>query len=276
MRRHEEPARADFAHNLTRRVHVAPGLDLDDLWERFEVFEALHHDIAICNPMSDEHVDDMFDVLDLHDKARVLDVACGSGEVLIRAAERADIAGTGVDLSPWMIQAAARRSEQRVPRAAIEWVLADASAHVPQHLHDVVFCIGAEWVWHDFAGTARALAGLVKPDGLAVIGSGRLHSHADQRTVRSTHGFVESIADQRRTLEQLGFRPVHRIDPTDADWDRYLARTARSASRWAIAHPGERSGRWIEAQREWMDARERDRGIIGWSLWIARCGATMA
>ena len=90
--------------------------------------------------------------------------------------------------------------------------------------------------------------------------------------MRRERGVVETIDDQQRTLARLGLTPVHRVDPGDAGWDAYLARTAAAAHAWAMAHPGPTSDRWIEEQHDWQQARERDRDVIGWSVWIARSG----
>ena len=77
-------------------------------------------------------------------------------------------------------------------------------------------------------------------------------------------------------LATHGLVPVHRVDPDDAGWDAYLARTAQAAADWAVAYPGPRADRWIEEQADWQAARERDRDVIGWSLWIARASTIVS
>lgn len=255
---------------LPSAVHILPGTDVHGAWDRFEVFEALHHSVPICNPMTSAQLDEVIDATGVSDSSRVYDAACGYGELLIRAAGRARIVGTGVDLSPWMIATAAERAAVRVPDAAMRWVLGDAAAFDPGPHPDIAVCIGAEWVWHDFSGTARALARLLRPGGVAAIGAARLHHDADPQGVRRQYGRIDTVDDMREILGDNGLEPLHRVDPDDAGWDDYLARTAAAASSWAARHPGARAQRWLDEQDDWQAARERDRGIIGWSVWIAR------
>jgi SAM-dependent methyltransferase len=226
--------------------------------------------MQICNPLTSAELDEVLDSTELVDDAAVLDVGCGYGEVLFRAAERARIQGTGVDLSPWMIAAAASHQQSRAPTARLRWVLGEASDFVSDIQPDVSVCIGAEWVWHDFRGTARALAEHLGPEGVAVLGAARLHTAADSDLVRRERGVVETLDDQRDVLRDFGFEPIHRVDADDAGWDSYLSRTADAARSWADLYPGPASDQWVHDQADWSAARENDREVIGWSVWIAR------
>lgn len=251
-------------------IDVQSGLDLDDLWDRFEIFEALHHSVDICNPMTACDVASMVVGLSPAAGQQVLDIACGNGATLFALAGHAAISGVGVDLSPWMLRAAVDRHERTAADADLHWVLADARRYGEGQQFDIVTCLGAEWVWHDFNGTARAVAARTRPGGRAAIGAGRLHHRASQETVARERGRVETIAEQREMLRRHGFEVTGRIDPTDADWDGYLQGTADAAQIWAQRYPGARSERWMAEQQEWQAAREADRGIIGWSTWLLR------
>ena|GEM_PF-832459 len=257
-------------------VEIRPGTDVEDVWQRFEIFEALHHSMQICNPMTCAQLDEVVEATEPDAGHHVVDMACGYGEVLFRMAAQREINGTGVDLSPWMIASAAAQTPVRAPNGTLQWVLGEARDFYPQHRADIAVCIGAEWVWHDFSGTAKALAARVAPGGAVVIGAARLHTTADADRVRSERGVVETIDDQRELLATHGLVPVHRVDPDDAGWDAYLARTAQAAAAWAVTHPGIRSEQWIEEQADWQAARERDRDVIGWSLWIARASTIVS
>lgn len=226
--------------------------------------------MQICNPLTSAELDQVVEAMQVTPGLGVVDFACGYGELLYRCAAVAEIRGTGVDLSPWMIAAAARSTDTRSGGSTLQWVLGEASDFHPDHGYDRAVCIGAEWVWHDFGGTARALAQRLRPGGVAVIGAARLHTDANAGQVRSERGAVETIDDQAALLGRHGFEPVHRVDPDDAGWDAYLERTRLAAQVWATRYPGAASDRWLEEQADWQAARERDREVIGWSVWIAR------
>jgi len=169
-----------------------------------------------------------------------------------------------------MITAAHAFSASEDSNASLSWILGDARFYEPDRTPDVAVCIGAEWVWHDFNGTVRALANRLGDGGVAVVGAARLHHSANADQVLKERGRVDTIDDMRQMLATHGLEPLLRIDPDDAGWDAYLARTATAATEWAALHPGSRSDQWLEEQADWQAARERDRDIIGWSVWAAR------
>ena len=254
---------------LDPAIQVLPGTDVEDLWDRFEVFEALHHSMQICNPMRSSHLDELIDVMALDDGDHVLDVGSGYGELLIRGAQSNEIIGTGIDLSPWMVTAACTEARSRVPDADLTWVLGEAKEFTTAIPPQVCVCIGAEWVWHGLSGTASALARRVAPGGMVVLGAARLHLGADQAKVRSEHGYVDTVDDVAVLLDHNQLDVEHRIDPSDDDWDAYLERTRQAAGEWA-QRGSSRAQEWVDEQHDWHLARERDRNIIGWSVWVAR------
>jgi len=71
---------------LDPAIRVLPGTDVQSAWDRFEVFEALHHTMQICNPMTSAQLDELINSLDLRAGMYVYDVACGYGELLRRCA----------------------------------------------------------------------------------------------------------------------------------------------------------------------------------------------
>lgn len=91
--------------------------------------------------------DDLIGVAGLQPGERVLDVACGTGVVARRAAERVGAAGSvaGLDVNPGMLAVA--RSETPSDRP-IDWYEADAeSMPLPDKAFDVVLCqMGLQFV----------------------------------------------------------------------------------------------------------------------------------
>jgi len=256
------------ARSLPPAITVLPGTNSEDAWDRFEVFEALHHSVPICNPMTSAQMDELVNSLPLSDGRVIADFGCGYGELLRRCKHRAAIIGVGIDLSPWMVSAAHNRSIA-AGHYDLQWFLGEAKDFFPKTTADVVVCLGAEWIWHDFRGTVRALRQRLPNGGTAVIGAPRLHHGADRDTIAASHGVVETVSDHAEVLRDHGFAIRHRIDPDDAGWDAYLQATEVAVKQWAQQFPGERSQQWVREQRDWHDARERDREIIGWSVWVA-------
>src|SRR3972149_1720843 len=72
-----------------------------------------HRDHILCNPLSSGTVDEILGRLDLAPGARVLEIACGKAEMLVRLVERYQISGIGVDPSPYSIRDTQARAAER-------------------------------------------------------------------------------------------------------------------------------------------------------------------
>jgi cyclopropane fatty-acyl-phospholipid synthase-like methyltransferase len=76
---------------------------------------------------------------------RVLDIACGKGEFLVRLAEIYGIAGVGVDISPHCIRDCVDKRRRRVPDSDIEFVAMGGAEYRPEvpSSFNAAPCIGA-------------------------------------------------------------------------------------------------------------------------------------
>lgn len=249
-------------------VHASVA-DVDALWDRFEVFEAIHHSQRICNPMREAELDRLLDLIEPAPERHVVDIACGSGELLIRCHERGTRQSLGIDLSPWMLRSAAHHAGTRlVEGPAPRWLLADA-ARVDLEPTDTVVCLGADWIWHGMVGTVAVLASLVEPGARVVYGGPRLHFGADPDAATEQFGRLDTAAGVERELELHGLKLVERIDPGEPGWRAYLDRGSNDVAAWRKRNPGPRAEQWVADQQEWIDAYERDREVVGWSVWVA-------
>ena len=76
-----------------------------DIWKFYDI---THREHSYCNPMSRARFDQLIDLLKLKRGARVVEIASGKGEFLVRLAEKYGVSGIGVDISPFFI---ARRTD---------------------------------------------------------------------------------------------------------------------------------------------------------------------
>ena len=95
-----------------------------DMWKYFGI---THRDHVVCNPTSSEKLDELVGLLPLQPNSRVLDIACGKAELLLRIAERYQTTGVGVDISPYEFEAARQRVKDRHLEDQIEIVHADGA-----------------------------------------------------------------------------------------------------------------------------------------------------
>ena len=81
-----------------------------DLWKYFAIGHEPH---LFCNPLSEAKVDELIALLALSDEARVLDIACGKAEFLVRTVKRWSCSAVGVDISPYFVADARAKVEVR-------------------------------------------------------------------------------------------------------------------------------------------------------------------
>lgn len=248
-----------------------------DTWKFFDV---THRDHVICNPTSVARIDELVSLLDLPSGPRVLDVASGKGEFLLRLAERyggpggAGFTGVAIDISPYVVTELRRGVGVRAPGASIETLEQDASAYEPVAASfDLACCIGASWIYGGHAGTLSALTAAVRPGGQVLVGEpfwrhdpdeGYLAEAGLRRDEFGTH--AENVAAGERT----GLVPLLALVSSGEEWDRYETLQWRATARYVASHPEdpdvpelvERVARARHAYLTW------GRDTVGWALYL--------
>jgi SAM-dependent methyltransferase len=251
-------------------IKVLPGTDVEAEWTRFAPFEAMHHLHEICNPMSHESLEELVDQLAPTDAERMIDIACGHGELLLKAAEHAGIEGVGLDLSPWTLTRSIDRTAGRSLRGSIEWWLGDGKALDKGEQWDLATCLGASWIWHGFKGTLRALATRTRPGGRIAIGDLRTRVDTDKARIDSVIGQGISMtteADQIAAMHEAGLEPLHCYVSPEEAWAGYHRLVIESAETYDGPALAVNAGAMA---REWQQEFERDSRVLEWTVWVAK------
>ncbi|MHC4470418.1 MAG: SAM-dependent methyltransferase [Planctomycetota bacterium] len=245
-----------------------------DIWLYFDVTHRHHR---YCNPVSEETVRELGVVLGLDTGTRVLDIACGMGEMLIGFAERHGSSGVGVDISPYTLPHAERRKAERVPDADIKLLEMDGKDYRPEpgEVFDVSMCVGASWIWDGFEGTLKALTGLTKPGGLIVSAEPFYRKEPppeyfeaedfERETFTTLHGNYEIAT-------RLGLATVWMRGSSEQDWDRYEMDQCAAVDRFARECPDHPDLAEIREKHE----KSRDiylrwgRDHFGFAFWVFR------
>jgi SAM-dependent methyltransferase len=251
-----------------------------DMWKFFDIIHRKH---VVCNPTNEEKLARLVDLVQLPTAARVVDIACGKGEFLIRLAEAYGMRGVGVDLSPFFIAEAERRLQTRVPQAAVTFTLMDGAEFKPDKPHSLTLasCIGASWVFGGHAKTLDALVGMAEPDGWVIVGEPFWLGEPSDEYLQSLGLPREAFGSHVENIEagqRLGLDLVHTLVSSKDDWDRYeglqwhamadYARTDRDDA--DLPELLERVAKEKSAYLRW------GRDVLGWAIYVFRCPSARA
>lgn len=244
--------------------------------DQWKFRDVSHRDHVVCNPTSEQKLDELVALLDLHPGARVLDIACGKAELLVRLAERYGISGDGVDLSPYAARDARGRAAARVPGAGLVIHEQDGRLfEVGSNEYDLAMCIGASWVFGGHAETLQALKRAVRSGGLVVAGEPFWRREPDAEYLATTGQTAASFGTHASNVAdgiELGMAFLYAVVSNEDDWDRYEGLQWRAAERYLKEHPADHDAAEIVArQREHRDLYLRwERDAIGWAMYLFR------
>src|SRR5580693_7018091 len=127
---------------------------MDDIPRQFVIRESSHR---IHNAFTSEKLATLGRALDLSPGTSMLDLACGSGEMLCTWALDHLLTGTGVDISTAFIAAAQARAVELDVADRVTFVHGNAAGYVAERPVGVASCIGATWIGDGVAGTVDLL-----------------------------------------------------------------------------------------------------------------------
>lgn len=244
-----------------------------DIWKYYGV---THVDHLICNPTSEAKLDELVGLLPLQPGARVLDIACGKAELLIRIARHHDASGVGVDISPYETEVARRRVVEHQLQDRIEIVhMGGADYDAAPGSFDLTMCIGASWVWDGYLGTIEAFKNIVKPGGLIAIGEPYKMREPSAEYMAAEPEFVPNLVTHAENVEvavNAGLRPLYAIASSQDDWDRYEGLLWRAAEGYAIENPDDPDVPYLlERTRKSRNVYLRHgRDTLNWAIYLFR------
>ena len=207
---------------------------MDDLPRSFVIRESSHR---IHNPFTSEKLATLGHALQLSPGTNMLDLACGSGEMLCTWARDHGLTGTGVDISSAFIGAARARAAELDVADRVTFIHGDAAGYSPT----------SRWAsLHASArhGSAAALPGLLTcsasslgPGGIMLIGEPYWRRDPpDQATLDGCDGIgKEDWLPLPELIESFGLLGCDVVEMLLADqdsWDRYVAAPWLSIRRW--------------------------------------------
>jgi SAM-dependent methyltransferase len=240
-----------------------------DLPRHFVIRESTHR---IHNPLTRAKLARLGEALLLRPGQQILDLACGSGEMLCTWARDHEITGLGVDLSSAFIERARARAAEFGVADRVQFEHGDAAGYVADEPVDVASCLGATWIGNGIFGTIDLLGRSLRNGGLILIGEPYwVRIPATDDLARACHA---RDCDEWLTLpELLSALLGHRLDlvqmmlSSHDDWDAYHGLQWLNLRRWLDANPGDEL--WPQLRAE-LDRAPADhlvaREHLGWGV----------
>jgi len=245
--------------------------------DTLKYFDITHREHVVCNPTSEEKLTRLVALLRLQAGARVVDIACGKGEFLVRLAEAYGVRGVGIDISPFYIAEAERRLAARAPDADVTFKQMNGSDFRPGQPHefDLASCIGAGWVFGGHAGTLEALVGMVKPGGWVIAGEPYWLQEPGEEYLKAAgvgRDDFGSHFSNAEAGERQGLDLVHAMASSHDDWDTYEGLQWYATAEYARAHPDDpdlaEAVERVEKERATYLRWGRD--TLGWAIYVFR------
>jgi SAM-dependent methyltransferase len=241
--------------------------------DEMDMYTIAERYIDLINPISEEKILEVGEVMGLGEGSRVIEFGSGYGEVLALWAEMHGITGVGIELREAVVDRAIKQLADRGLGERIDVVCMDGSKYEYEPAaFDVAACIGASFIWGDFRKTIRGMKDAIKPGGHLAIGepywltSDVPQEYRDKYKEFGTELELWEIARE----EEFEFKYV--VRSSHDDWDRY------EAGNWLGLHA------WLDENRgheDWQQVKDRlhefqdeylryGREFCGWAVYVLK------
>ena len=241
-----------------------------DIPRQHPIRESSHR---ILDPFDADKLALVGEVIRLRPGHRVLDLACGKGELLCTWARDHGTSGVGVDKSVDFTAAARARAVELGVADRVEIIHDDASSYVAESPVDVASCMGATWIGDGVAGTIRLLEQSLKPGGLVLIGEPYWRrdppdNEAVERSGAPARDRFRSLSGLVEQFHQLGYDVVEMVLADQDTWDRYVAAQWMNTRRWLDANPDDELAAEMrdDLTSSQLDYSSHGREYLGWGM----------
>jgi SAM-dependent methyltransferase len=242
-----------------------------DLWKYFAIG---HENHVFCNPLSEAKVDELIELLEIPERGRIVDIACGKAEFLVRAARRWRCDGVGVDLSPYCVSDARAKAQAGGLGEVLQIVEANGAEYeAPGESFDAAVCLGASWIWGGLRGTLEALGAWTKPGGRVLVGEPFWRSDPAPEHLEAAKLQRSSFATHSENIEtglDQGLQLLHSIVSSEDDWDRNEGYQWHAAETFAQHNPLDPDvPELLSRMRNYRDIYIRwGRQELGWATYL--------
>ncbi len=190
-------------------------------------------------PLSDAAAADLVAGLQPLAGARVVDLGCGWGELLLRVLAGAPTAhGLGIDIDAEALERGRTNAQARGLVGRVRFEEADVAGWRGDPA-DVLIAIGVSHAWGGTAGTLKALHAHVRPGGRLLLGDAVWEQPPTPEALAGLHARAEdfgSVADLVDLAMATGYRLLGLRMASLSEWDSFESRWCAGYERWIADH----------------------------------------
>ncbi|SDT00996.1 SAM-dependent methyltransferase [Actinoplanes derwentensis] len=241
-----------------------------DLPRSFVIRERDHR---IHNPFTAAKLATLGAAIRLRPGQKVLDLACGSGEMLCTWSREHGVGGTGVDISTVFLAAARARAVELGVSGRVEFTHADAAGFVAAEPVDVAACIGATWIGGGVEGTLELLGRSLRPGGIVLVGEPFWRRQPPDRVAvegsgAQTREQFEDLPGLVASFGRFGWDLVEMVLADGDSWDRYVAAQWLTVRTWLAENPDDElaGAMRVELDTAPLNYVRYQRRYLGWGV----------
>jgi SAM-dependent methyltransferase len=233
------------------------------------------------NPMAYEQALQLARMCALHQGTRLLDLACGRGEMLNLWAREYNIQGTGIDPDAQAIHTAMTRANELEVWSQVQFAVDDALDY-PQdyHQYNIVSYLSAG-VASQIEGKLGVMRVALRDNeaGLLLFADcfwRRTPTRAECDALGVQASDFHDLADLVSALESCGTRLQDMLILNEAHWDSYYAREWRAVNAWLKDNPTHPDAPAVLARARHARTRylKHERDLIGWGVFVLEAQGT--
>jgi SAM-dependent methyltransferase len=241
------------------------------------IFSIRERDHRIHNAFTPGKLAVLGDAIRLRPGLSLLDLACGSGEMLCTWSRDHGITGAGVDLSDLFIAKARARAAELGVAARVTFTHGDAAGFVSGSPVDVAACIGATWIGGGVPGTLELLERSLAPGGLVLVGEPFWRVDPPDRATVEGCGIEagEDFHDLPGLLGSFGrlrWDVVEMVLADEDSWDRYTAAQWFTMRAWLDENPDDEMAAGVRTVLDGAPVRyaRYRRRYLGWGVFVLK------